>query len=60
MKLKERNRIVVGLIVLIGAMMLVPSFSASIMQRNSMMMNEADLEEQLQNLYKDVEIFPDQ
>ena len=54
MKLKERNRIVVGLIVLIGAMMLVPSFSASIMQRNSMMMNEADLEEQLQNLFNDV------
>jgi len=57
MKIKNRNKAAISIIVLISVMILTPSFSANIMPLNYTK-NEENLEEQLQNLFRDVEIFP--
>jgi len=57
MKIKIRNQAAISIIVLISVMILTPSFSANIMPLNNTK-NEENLEEQLQNLFRDVEIFP--
>ena len=57
MELINRSKAAVSIIVLISVMMLTPSFSANIMPHTETMPEE-NTEEQLQNIFNNVEIFP--